>query len=94
MYYINYYLARLLFSRIFPFLPFILGVLLFLSLKYFESAYLCDEEGLEELKNILNEETIKYNEALKELDNLKEKCNVAYQALEYEKAFYYELDSE
>jgi hypothetical protein len=58
------------------------------------STYLCEGESLEELKNIFNEETVKYNEALKELDDLTEKCNEAYQAKEYNKAFHYELKSE
>jgi hypothetical protein len=83
-----------LFSRIFSYLPFILGISLFLSSKYFEPAYLCEGESIEELKNILNEETLKYNKAFKELDDIIEKRKVAEQDLKYELAFHYELDSE
>lgn len=91
---INYYLTRLLISPIFPYLPFIFGVSLFLSLKYFEPAYFCDGESIEELKNQLSEETIKYNGAMKELNDLNEKTHQTVQAKQYDSAFHYELKAE
>ena len=94
MYNLNYYLTRLLIGPVFIYLPYILGIFLFLSLKYFEPAYLCDGENIEGLKNILNEETSKYNEALKELNHLDNLRDVAEEDKEYKLAFHYELKSE
>jgi hypothetical protein len=64
MYNANYYFTRLLVSPFFSFLPFLLGVCLLVVFKNFESAYFCDGESTEELKNRLNDETIKYKEAI------------------------------
>jgi hypothetical protein len=88
MYNINYCLTRLLISPIFPYLPFILGVSLFLSLKYFEPAYFCDGESIEELKNKLSEETIKYNETMKKIDDFNDKMNITEQEKKYDLAYY------
>jgi hypothetical protein len=79
IYNINYYLIRLSISPIIPYLSFKLGISLFLSLKYFEPAYLCGGECIEDLKNKLSEETIKYSETMKEMEDLKDKVRQAYQ---------------
>ena len=94
MYKINYYLTRLLISPIFLYLPFILGVSLFLSLKYFEPTYFCDGESIEEFKNKLSEETIKYNETMKEMYDFKDKMNVAKEEKKYNLAYFYDCRSE
>jgi hypothetical protein len=94
MYNINYYLTRFLISRIFPYLPFLFGIFLFLVLKFFEPAYLCDGESIEELKNRLTEETTIYNKAMEELDDLVDKMKVAEEEKKYDLAYSYDLKSE
>ena len=94
MYNINYYLTRLLISPIFLYLPFILGVSLFLSLKYYEPAYLCDGESIEELKNKLGEEITRYNETMKEMENLEDKMRLAYQEKDYDGVYYSDCKAE
>lgn len=94
MYNINYCLMRLFYSPVFPYLPIILGISLFISSKYFEPTYLCEGENLEQLKTMLSEETIKYNEAIKRLDDLVEEMKRAEQDEDLKRAFHYDLESE
>lgn len=94
MYNINYYLTRLLISPIFPYFPFIFGISLFLIIKYFESAYLCDGQSIEELKDSLSKEMVKYNETMQEMEDLRDKMRAAKQAEEYNKAHYLDCNAE
>src|SRR5579871_6611000 len=94
LYIINNYITHLLFSPIFPYLPFILGIFIFLSLKYYEPAYLCDGESIEELKNKLSEEITRYNETMEEMRDLKKKMHVAEEETRYDDAFYFDYKSE
>ena len=94
MYNINYYLTRLLISPIFPYLPVLLGLLLFLILKYFEPAYFCDGESIEELKKSLSEETVKFNETMKEMEDFRQKMNVAKEEMRYDDAYYLDCKAE
>jgi hypothetical protein len=57
----NYCLIRLLYS---PISPFLIGFILCLILKNFDSELLCDSENIDKLKNDLNAEIIKYNEVI------------------------------
>lgn len=59
----NYLFTRLWFSQLSPFLPYLLGLLLFLFLNSFDLIYLCDGESLEQLKANLELETNKLNYA-------------------------------
>lgn len=73
---INYFLSRLLLS---PILPVVLGVILFIMFKYFEpSSFLyCDDLTLEQLKDTLANETIKYNRAVESLSKTRNLMKVA-----------------
>jgi hypothetical protein len=53
-----------------------------------------DTEISRKLKNILSEETIKYNEAMKELDDLMNKMDKAEQDKNYSLANHYDFESE
>lgn len=55
---------------------------------------LCDGESIEYLKANLNEETIKYNEAMEELDNLMKKMHEAAEDRKYNLANHYDFKSE
>lgn len=65
----SYYLVSLLFSPFFTYLPFIFGIFLFICLKYLEPGYLCDGESIEDLKNKLIKEVVKYNEVMIDYNN-------------------------
>ena len=80
----------------YPVFPILLGFILFITLKYFEPAcfYLCDSLTLDELKDNLVTETVSYNKAMKELDDIENKMKVAIQEKDYELANDCDFDAE
>jgi hypothetical protein len=63
MFIYNYILVRSQLFVLSPIFPFLLSLVLFISLRSFDSPFLCEGETIEELKNNLNEEIINYNNA-------------------------------
>ncbi len=56
-------ITRLLFSPLFPYLPFLFSLVFFLVFKSFDSVYLCDSQSIEEMKESLGSEINKYKDS-------------------------------
>jgi hypothetical protein len=89
-------LSNILFSPIFPYLPFILGISLFLLSKYIDPSYfyLCDGDTIDQLKDSLAKEVVNYKEALIEFDDLMNNLKKAQRDNNDRMYYYYDLNSE
>jgi hypothetical protein len=69
-----YLLTRLLFSPIFPFLPFLFTLVFILIFKSWDSVLLCQGESLDEIKELIKTDIVKHEELIKQANDLEVKA--------------------